>query len=106
MKAAGRSFYRSAGAGRIAAIVTAGALTLALTGPTAAEKWRPGDSSYPQITVQSDIYASETISAPVRRTARGDEVRLPGGAWVRCSFNCYYTLRNSTIDFWRRWGAQ
>ena len=106
MKAGELSFYRSAGGRRIAAIVAAGVLALALTGPAAAEKWRPDDSNYPQITVQSDIYASETISAPVRRTPRGDEVRLRGGAWVRCSFNCYYTLRNSTIDFWRRWGAQ
>lgn len=106
MKLGEMPFYRSAGARRIAAIVAAGALALALSGPAAAEKWRPGDSDYPQITVQSDIYASETISAPVRRTPHGDEVRLPGGAWVRCSFNCYHTLRNSTIDFWRRYGAQ
>jgi hypothetical protein len=30
-------------------------------------------------------------------------VRLPGGTWVPCRFNCYFTLRNATIDFWRRY---
>jgi len=51
----------------------------------------------------ADHYPSETISAPVRRGPRGDEVRLPGGTWVPCSFNCYFTLRNATVDFWRRY---
>jgi hypothetical protein len=60
-------------------------------------------SAYPHITVQSDLYPSQRISAPVRRGPRGDEVRLPGGTWVPCSFNCYFTLRNATVDFWRRY---
>lgn len=39
------------------------------------------------------------------KTVKGDQVRLPGGAWVRCGINCYHTLRNATVDFWRRYDA-
>jgi hypothetical protein len=76
-----------------------------LGGPANAERWRQAvtDPAYPHITVQSELYPSETISAPVRSGPRGDEVRLPGGTWVPCGFNCYFTLRNATIDFWRRY---
>ena len=97
--------YRRVGGTRVAAIFAASILVLALTQSAAARKWRqaPVDPAYPYITTQSEIYPSETISAPVRRTLRGDEVRLPGGTWVRCSINCYFTLRNATIDFWRRY---
>jgi hypothetical protein len=62
-----------------------------------------GNPPYAHITVQSDLYPSQTISGAVRRGPRGDEVRLPGGTWVPCGFNCYFTLRNATIDFWRRY---
>ena len=57
---------------------------LAVAGPASADRIRrvPVDPAYPHITVQSDLYPSETISAPVRRGPRGDEVRLPGGTWV------------------------
>jgi hypothetical protein len=76
-----------------------------LGGPANAERWRQAvtDPAYPHVTVQSELYPSETISAPVRSGPRGDEVRLPGGTWVPCGFNCYFTLRNATIDFWRRY---
>lgn len=84
--------------------VAAGACLAMLAGPAGADRVRaPVDPAYPHITVQSDLYPSENISAPVRRGPRGDEVRLPGGTWVPCSFNCYFTLRNATIDFWRRY---
>jgi len=76
-----------------------------LGGPANAERWRQAvtDPAYPHITVQSELYPSETISAPVRSGPRGDVVRLPGGTWVPCGFNCYFTLRNATIDFRRRY---
>jgi hypothetical protein len=64
-----------------------------------------GPSYSPQITVPSLYDPSETITAPVRRFPDGDQVRLPGGTWVRCEINCYHTLRNATIDFWRRYDA-
>jgi hypothetical protein len=77
----------------------------ALGGPANAGRWRQAvtDLAYPHITVESELYPSETISAPVRSGPCGDEVRLPGGTWVPCGFNCYFTLRNATIDFWRRY---
>jgi hypothetical protein len=87
-----------------AALTAASLLSLGLL-PSAAES-APLDrqaQAYPHITVQSDLHPSKTISAPVRRGPRGDEVRLPGGTWVPCGFNCYFTLRNATIDFWRRY---
>jgi hypothetical protein len=58
-----------------------GASALALATPASAEGWRqtPADPSHPYVTVPSQYDPSETISAPVRPTPRGDEVRLPGG---------------------------
>jgi hypothetical protein len=94
-------------AARLTAIaLAASAFLVAVAGPASADRMRrapAADPTRPHITVQSDLYPSETISAPVRRGPRGDEVRLPGGTWVPCSFNCYFTLRNATVDFWRRY---
>src|SRR5262245_48514038 len=93
-------------AANIVAITTFAAVALGvLAGPASAERWRQGvnESAYPHLTVQSDLYPSDTISAPVRSGPGGDEVRLPGGTWVPCGFNCFFTLRNATIDFWRRY---
>ena len=85
--------------------LTAGALALILAAPASADRWRrePTDPGYRHITVPSQLDASESVSGPVRSTPRGDEVRLPGGTWVPCGFNCYFTLRNATVDFWRRY---
>jgi hypothetical protein len=89
----------------LSSVVTAGALASILAAPASAERWRgePADPAYPHITVPSQLHASESISGAVRSTPRGDEVRLPGGTWVPCGFNCYFTLRNATVDFWRRY---
>jgi hypothetical protein len=97
----GRSALRLA----LASVVTAGALASIPAAPASAERWRgePADPTYPHITVPSQKDASESISGAVRSTPRGDEVRLPGGTWVPCGFNCYFTLRNATVDFWRRY---
>ena len=89
----------------IAMALAASVALVALGGPASADGMRraPIDPAYPHISVQSDLHPSKAISAPVRRGPRGDEVRLPGGTWVPCSFNCYFTLRNATVDFWRRY---
>jgi hypothetical protein len=89
-------------ANTIAIVVGLGVLGVgALAQPAHAERWRQAvtDPAYPHITVESELYASETISAPVRSGPRGDEVRLPGGTWVPCGFNCDFTLRNATTYF-------
>jgi hypothetical protein len=84
------------------ALLAIGFATLAT--PASAERWRRQiDPTYPHITAQSDGYPSETVTGAVRRGPRGDEVRLPGGTWVPCGFNCYHTLKNATVDFWRRY---
>lgn len=86
------------------ALLVASALLIAT--PSLAKRWRNApDASYPHITVMSEQGGWATISAPVRPGRYGAEVRLPGGAWVRCGINCYHTLRNQTIDFWRRYDA-
>jgi len=97
------SFWRISATGG-AMLLVALAIGLALASPAVAERWRqPIDPTYPHITAQSDWYPAETATGAVRRTPRGDEVRLPGGTWVPCGFNCAFTLRNSTVDFWRRY---
>ena len=62
--------------------LAASVMLAAFAGAASADNMRraPVDPTYPHITVQSDLYPSETISAPVRRGPRGDEVRLPGTA--------------------------
>ena len=83
----------------VCAGLTASALLIAT--PSLAKRWRQApDASYPHVTVMSEQGGWATISAPGRY---GAEIRLPGGAWVRCGINCYHTLRNQTIDFWRRY---
>jgi hypothetical protein len=94
--------FGGSGAALLSAALAIGFATLAT--PASAERWRrPTDPTYPHITAQSDWYPSETATGAVRRGPRGDEVRLPGGTWVPCGFNCYHTLKNATVDFWRRY---
>jgi hypothetical protein len=89
----------------IAGAISTSALLVALAGPAAADRWRqaPADPTYPHITTSSQYDPSDSVSGAVRSGPRGDEVRLPGGTWVPCGFNCYFTLRNATVDFWRRY---
>ncbi len=89
----------------ISGAICASTLIVALVEPAAADRWRhaPANSAYLHITTPSQYNPSDSISGAVRRGPRGDEVRLPGGTWVPCGFNCYFTLRNATVDFWRRY---
>jgi hypothetical protein len=73
------------------------ALVALFTALSAAEAGR----RYHYITVQS-IYNFETASGAVRHGRDGLEVRLPTGNWIPCEFNCAYTLRRNTVDFWAR----
>ena len=93
-------------AAHLTAIALAASASLAaLAGPARADRMRraPVDPAYPHITSQSEYYPADTVTGAVRRGPRGDEVRLPGGTWVPCGFNCYFTFRNATVDFWRRY---
>lgn len=40
------------------------------------------------------------VTAPVRRTKQGLEVRFPGGTWIGCSGDCREKLRDEHLDFW------
>ncbi len=50
-------------------------------------------------------YGFKRVVAPVRHALHGDQVLLPGGAWVYCSVTCEYTLRRQSLDFWQGQGA-
>lgn len=58
-----------------------------------------GDEGYGFVTAQASI-GGKMVTAPIRPGRWGDEVRLPGGAWVDCEITCEYTLRRHTVDFW------
>lgn len=45
-------------------------------------------------------FGNGRVSGPVRDTARGRQVRLPGGSWIYCRATCTDTLREETVDFW------
>ena len=45
-------------------------------------------------------YGKGCITAPVRRSRNGAEVRFPGGSWIGCSGDCREKLRDESIDFW------
>ena len=45
-------------------------------------------------------YGKGCVTAPVRRTKYGQEVRFPGGTWVDCAGDCREKLRDESIDFW------
>ena len=45
-------------------------------------------------------YGKGCVTAPVRRTRVGLEVRFPGGTWVDCAGDCREKLRDESIDFW------
>ena len=78
----------------VSALLAAGLLDAAASPADAGRR-------YGMITVQSN-FTADTATAPVRRARYGWEVRLPSGMWIPCEFNCHYTLRNNTVDFWER----
>lgn len=63
-------------------------------GPRADE---PGVYRY--IIAESN-FGSRRQAAPVRHSALGDQVKLPGGSWADCEITCEYTLRRLSVDFW------
>ena len=86
-----------------AALATAVVVTsIGISAGHAGKRTFADDGTYSLITVTSQYDPTQSYSAPVRRSPDGDQVRLPGGTWVRCGINCYNTLRNATVDYWRR----
>lgn len=84
----------------LTAIVGIAFATAVATPAFAAKKKHRGHHGYRTITVESN-YNADTVTGRVRTTSRGEEVQLPSGAWIPCSFGCRDTLRSQTIDFWQ-----
>ena len=54
----------------------------------------------PGYVVTYSRFGGGRVTGPVRYTAVGREVRLPGGTWEPCKRSCSETLRASTVDYW------
>jgi hypothetical protein len=50
-------------------------------------------------------YGDQKIIAPVRRAGCCDQVQVPGGAWVDCTFTCEITIRKMRLGYWQDQGA-
>lgn len=58
-----------------------------------------GDNGLERGTVTAvSRFGNGSVTAPVRMTANGPQVRHPGGAWYYCRRSCSETLRVETVD--------
>jgi hypothetical protein len=92
-------------AGALALTVLAHAATLDVAeaqykpryeGPRVAEGYR-------YVTIKTDS-GRKRITAPVRRGPYGDEILVPDIGWIKCGWNCQYTLQKNVLDPARQWG--
>lgn len=81
----------------VTAVVLAASATAAVAGP----RHHGAYGSQGNIVVAESRFGNGTVSGPVRMTAKGRQVRLPGGTWEYCRRSCSETLRVSTVDFWQ-----
>ncbi len=51
-------------------------------------------------------YGNRKIVAPVRRVEWGDQVQVPGGAWLNCIFSCELTIRKLRLEYWQALGRR
>lgn len=58
---------------------------------------------YRYVTVET-ASGSRRVTAPVRRGPYGDEVLVPDIGWIKCAWNCKYTLQKNVLDPARQWG--
>ncbi|MCB1547813.1 MAG: hypothetical protein KDJ41_08285 [Hyphomicrobiaceae bacterium] len=80
----------------ILAVIAAGVGLATVTDADAARKRRSSEGT---ITAHSQ-YGNGSLTVPVRRGPHGMELRLPGGTWIGCEFDCAETLRRQKLDFW------
>ena len=87
--------------------LTAFALSLAAGAAEAQYKPRYNDprvaDGYRYVTVETPSGARR-VTAPVRRGPYGDEVLVPDIGWIKCGWNCKYTLQKNVLDPARQWG--
>ena len=75
------------------------ALAVALAAIAQVMPYGSNDAAAETVTACSR-YGKGCVTAPVRRTKDGAEVRVPGGSWIGCSGDCREKLRDESIDFW------
>lgn len=64
-----------------------------------AKRYADEPGVYRYVTAEKTLGVG-SVTAPVRPSRLGDQVRLPGGSWVYCEHSCEGTLRHETVDFW------
>ncbi|MEZ5844067.1 MAG: hypothetical protein R3D27_10115 [Hyphomicrobiaceae bacterium] len=87
---------------RLAVALLAAALTLSSLAEARPRYREP----VPQYVVAESRFGHGTVSAPVRMTSKGPQVRLPGGTWIYCRRSCTETLRVESVDFWENVNGQ
>jgi hypothetical protein len=85
-------------------IATVLTLSAAIALPAAAG-FRRGYEKEGDVAYAVSRHGNGEISAPIRFTRTGREVRLPGGTWVGCRRSCSETLRVETIDIFENDGS-
>ncbi|MGD9785653.1 MAG: hypothetical protein AB7E80_05365 [Hyphomicrobiaceae bacterium] len=76
------------------------AIVAGLSVPADARGRRLADHYSDGYVVAHSRHGNGSISAPVRDTRMGPQVRLPGGTWEYCRRSCSETLRVETVDIW------
>ncbi|KAB2910221.1 MAG: hypothetical protein F9K29_25280 [Hyphomicrobiaceae bacterium] len=54
--------------------------------------------------VEVELRGGRRVTAPIRRGPYGDEVLVADVGWIKCGWNCRYTLQKNVFDPNRRWG--
>lgn len=50
-------------------------------------------------------YGNEKVVAPVRHVGCCDQLQLPTGEWIDCTFSCEITIRKMPLWYWQDQGA-
>jgi len=83
---------------RLALGLAMGVAMLAISQDASSQSRRDRDGG---VTAESR-YGLGRVTAPTRRGPYGREVRLPSGTWIDCKGSCQETLREETVDFWKK----
>jgi hypothetical protein len=50
-------------------------------------------------------YGNQKVVAPVRHVGCCDQLQLPTGEWIDCTFSCEITIRKMPLGYWQDQGA-
>ncbi|MGH1420028.1 MAG: hypothetical protein ACRBCJ_14320 [Hyphomicrobiaceae bacterium] len=82
----------------LTAVIMAATTSLPFDYAEAGRRYRGSNGLEAGFVTAHSRYTSSQISAPVRRSRLGPQVRLPSGYWTYCRTSCSETLRVKTID--------